>query len=120
MPLELSQPSDRGADSIRTETLQQRNALRALLELPLLTAIRRLANDGDFDRSALREELQHVCAAAKLSGVRAEQVVIAVREIWAALPMARDVERNASGKPIFSQVVRMTLDEYYDGAGGRT
>jgi hypothetical protein len=93
--------------------LQHRNALRSLLELPLLTAMQRLASEGDFDQSALREELQTVCAVAKRNGVRAEQVLIAVKEIWAELPAARDVARTANGKPFMTQVVTMALDEYY-------
>jgi hypothetical protein len=114
MESEYSHSFDRQADSECTESLEQRNALRALLELPLLTAVRRLANDGDFDRSALRDDLQQVCAAAKLAGVRAEQVLIAVKEIWAGLPVARDLERSPIAKPFISQVVTMTLDEYYE------
>jgi hypothetical protein len=95
------------------ESIQQRNALRALLELPLLTAVQRLASEGDFDQSALREELQAVCAVAKRNGVRAEQVLIAVKEIWSELPVERDAARTPSGKPLMNKVVTMTLDEYY-------
>ncbi len=106
------------ANADASELLRQRNTLRALLELPLLTAASRLANGGDFDRSALREELHRVCAVAKGSGVRAEQIVIAVKEIWASLPEARVVARTAHDKPFLSHVVSVTLDEYFGDCNG--
>jgi len=74
----------------RSQSSLEGNYLRALLELPLLTAVSRLATEGDFDQSALREELRAVCAEAKHSGVRAEQMLIAVKEIWAVLPVAAE------------------------------
>ena len=102
-----------GGDEISSPLLAERDALRALLERPLLTVASRLAFEGEFDRLTLRDELRAVCAAAKLRGVQAEQVLIAVKEIWAALPTARESAQNTSGNPILSQVVTMTLDEYY-------
>ena len=92
---------------------EQRDSLRALLERPLLTAASRLALQGELDRATLREELRAVCAAAKLRGVKAEQVLIAVKEIWGSLPETQIDSRYARGNPILSQVVTMTLDEYY-------
>jgi hypothetical protein len=74
----------------RSQSSLEGNYLRALLELPLLTAVSRLASEGDFDQSALREELRAVCAEAKHSGVLAEQMLIAVKEIWAVLPVAAE------------------------------
>jgi len=81
-------------DEKRSQPGLRKNDLRALLEMPLLTAVSRLATEGDFDQSALREELRAVCAEAKRSGVRAEQVLIAVKEIWAVLPVAREIAKS--------------------------
>jgi hypothetical protein len=113
MTNDQAEPPIHGDARESVDSIQQRNALRALLELPLLTAVRRLASEGDFDQSALRDELQAVCAVAKRNGVRAEQVLIAVKEIWSELPVERDAIRNPSGKPLMNKVVTMTLDEYY-------
>jgi hypothetical protein len=107
-------------DEKRSQPGLRKNDLRALLEMPLLTAVSRLATEGDFDQSALREELRAVCAEAKRSGVRAEQVLIAVKEIWAVLPVARDVASDAMGKPFINAVVTMTLDEYYESPHPRS
>jgi hypothetical protein len=81
--------SDIGAET-RSQPSLEGNYLRALLEMPLLAAVSRLATEGDFDQSTLREELRDVCAEAKHSGVHAEQMLIAVKEIWAALPVAAE------------------------------
>jgi hypothetical protein len=113
-------PSSRVDDETRSQSSLQGNYLRALLELPLLKAVSRLATEGDFDQSALREELRAVCAEAKRSGVRAEQVLIAVKEIWAALPVAREIARNEKGKPFINAVVTMTLEEYYESPHSRS
>jgi lambda repressor-like predicted transcriptional regulator len=91
----------------------QRAALRELLELPLRTAVRRLAHEGTFDQSTLREELRAICEDARQRGLRAEQLLIAVKEIWANEPIARDIANNAGGTPFLTQVVTMALDAYY-------
>jgi hypothetical protein len=91
----------------------QRAAIRELLELPLRTAVWRLANEGTFDQSTLRDELRAVCEDARQRGLRAEQLLIAVKEIWAKEPMARDIARNAGGTPFLTQIVTMALDAYY-------
>lgn len=117
---EVAGPSSHVDDARRGQVRLQRNDLRALLEMPLLTAVSRLAAEGDFDQSALRDELRAVCSEAKRSGVRAEQVLIAVKEIWSVLPVARDIARDAKGKPFINSVVTMTLDEYYESPAPRS
>ena len=99
--------------SVDDEVAVQRAAIRELLELPLRTAVWRLANEGTFDRSTLRDELRAVCEDARQRGLRAEQLLIAVKEIWFDEPIARDIARNASGTPFLTQVVTMALDAYY-------
>jgi hypothetical protein len=95
------------------DVIAQRAAIRELLELPLRTAVWRLANEGTFDRSVLRDELRAVCEDARQRGLHAEQLLIAVKEIWADEPIARDVARQAGGTPFLTQVVTMALDAYY-------
>jgi len=112
----ISNSQHRNSDqtsSVDHDLAVQRAALRELLELPLRTAVRRLANEGNFDQSTLREELRAVCEDARQRGLRAEQLLIAVKEIWANEPIARDIARNAGGTPFLTQVVTMTLDAYY-------
>jgi hypothetical protein len=69
---------------------------------------------GDIDVSALREQLRLVCVEAKRQGLHAEQVLIAVKEIWASLSMPRDATRDSKGNPVWSRIVALTLDEYYE------
>ena len=101
------------ASRTKDELLAQRAAIRELLELPLRTAVWRLANEGTFDQAALRNELRSVCEETRQRGLRAEQLLIAVKEIWANEPIARDIARNAGGTPFLTQVVTMALDAYY-------
>jgi hypothetical protein len=98
---------------VNDDLVAQRAAIRELLELPLRSAVWRLANEGTFDRSALRDDLRAVCEDARQRGLRAEQLLIAVKEIWANEPIARDIARNAGGTPFLTQVVTMALDAYY-------
>jgi hypothetical protein len=112
----ISDPQGRNTEqtsSVDNDLAAQRAALRELLELPLRTAVRRLATEGTFDQSTLREELRAVCEDARQRGLRAEQLLIAVKEIWANEPIARDIARNAGGTPFLTQVVTMALDAYY-------
>ena len=112
----ISDPQGRNTEqtsSVDNDLAAQRAALRELLELPLRTAVRRLATEGTFDQSTLREELRAICEDARQRGLRAEQLLIAVKEIWANEPIARDIARNAGGTPFLTQVVTMALDAYY-------
>lgn len=97
----------------KDDLIAQRAAIRELLELPMRTAVWRLANEGTFDRSTLQDELRTVCEDARQRGLRAEQLLIAVKEIWFNEPIARDIARHAGGTPFLTQVVTMALDAYY-------
>jgi hypothetical protein len=112
----ISNPQGRNTEqtsSVNDDLAAQRAAIRDLLEVPLRTAVWRLANEGTFDQSTLREELRAVCEDARQRGLRAEQLLIAVKEIWANEPIARDIARNAGGTPFLTQIVTMALDAYY-------
>lgn len=112
----ISDPQERNTEQtsrVDDDPAAQRTAIRELLELPLRTAVWRLANEGTYDQSALRDELRAVCEDARQRGLRAEQLLIAVKEIWANEPIARDIARNAGGTPFLTQVVTMALDAYY-------
>lgn len=100
-------------DELASKCLPPNDALHVLLEVSLEQAARRRQIEGAFDASALREVLREVCAAAKLRGVRAEHVLIAVKEIWSSLPEARDPSRESVDRPALNQLVNITLDEYY-------
>lgn len=114
MPLnESDSPSSLRRDELASRCIPANDALHVLLEVSLARAARRRQSEGAFDGSALREVLKEVCAAAKLRGMHAEQVIIAVKEIWSSLPEARDPTRESIDKPALNQLVNMTLDEYY-------
>ena len=104
------------AESARSPASLQRDAMRSVLESPLHNVMNRLATQGEFDVSALQQQLRRVCADAKRQGVRAEQVLIAVKEIWAKLPDARERARDADGIPVWNRIVALTLDEYFESS----
>jgi hypothetical protein len=63
--------------------------------------------------STLRSELRAVCAQAKRMDLRAEQLVIVIKDVWNSIPAARSHSRPADAQPLLNRVVTLTLDEYF-------
>jgi hypothetical protein len=63
--------------------------------------------------SRLRADLRSICADAHRLDMRAELLVIAVKKVWQEIPEARSFARPREMDSLLSDVVTMTLDEFY-------
>ncbi|MEP7088318.1 MAG: hypothetical protein ABI884_13520 [Gemmatimonadota bacterium] len=95
----------RGESHLAADDIEE---LRVAIERSLcegdVTISREIAIDDD-----LRKSIRIACAKARLQGVRAEHVLIDVKQIWMSIPSmlsTRTAER-------LSDIVSTCIDEYY-------
>jgi hypothetical protein len=87
--------------------------LHAMIARAIKTEILRLES-YDFDTpSTMRSDLRELCVEAKRAGLRAEQLIIVIKEVWIGIPEARGYARPADLQSLLSHVVTLALDEYY-------
>lgn len=61
----------------------------------------------------LRQALAILCADARSNDVRAEQLVIAIKQGWASLRQERPRPRTAGPDELLNHVITVCIDEYY-------
>ena len=57
--------------------------------------------------------MRTIGAHARRHRLRAEQLLILIKEACAALPEARELQATPAGSDILAQVISMAVDEYY-------
>jgi len=85
--------------------------LRVLRDGTLLSALRSAARDDGSDHE-IRTAIQSTCAAARETGVAAEQLLIVLKECWRELPEAQRLLRRDADKTR-DRLVTMCIDAYY-------
>ncbi len=63
--------------------------------------------------SDLQTAMRELCAAARLQGMRAEELIVLFKRTWAERPELRTMSREETGR-LLDSVVTMCVDEYYD------
>ena len=63
----------------------------------------------------LNHELRELCREAQRQGVRAEELILLFKKVWATRPELRVMSREETGR-VFDELVTLCLDTYYDGA----
>ncbi len=66
----------------------------------------------------LRVLLRRVCDTARAHGLRAEHLVLLLKERWRELPEARRIPRQDAGD-VLARVITACIREYYAEADGR-
>ncbi len=87
-----------------------RDALRAVL----LAGLDRLEEGGTFaadDR--LGEALAALSSEARRHGLRAEQLLVLLKEAWRELPEAGAIPEYESRQSVLGRVIVLCLDDYY-------
>jgi hypothetical protein len=87
--------------------------LRVLATQAMNDEIGRLTADDRVRRSALRKDLRNVCGEAKRAKLRAEQLVIFIKQIWLGLPESRSRVGPANAQDVLNHIITMALDEFY-------
>ncbi len=84
------------------------DALRAAIERSLCEGEIHGSSERSFDEE-LRKSLRVACAKARLQRVRAEHVLIDVKQIWTLIPS----ELATRTREKLSKIVTACIDEYY-------
>jgi hypothetical protein len=61
----------------------------------------------------LNHELRKLCREAQGQGVRAEELILLFKKVWATRPELRVMSREETGR-VFDEVVTLCLDAYYE------
>ncbi len=78
----------------------------------LRSALARYVNDGN-DSTELRDALRRAAAEAREKGIRAEHLLLALKEIWHSLAESTRASRRADRQPLLQRLITHCLDEYY-------
>jgi hypothetical protein len=64
--------------------------------------------------------MRALCAEAHRHGVRVEQVIVLLKQLWAALPADGTSESRSASREGLEEIITACIDAYYaDGAAGR-
>lgn len=93
--------------------VEENEALRAVIQLTLRTDLRRILAGCPIDQSGLRENMRTIGAHARRHRLRAEHLLILIKEVCAALREARELQASPAGEETLAQVITIAVDEYY-------
>jgi hypothetical protein len=91
------------------------DAARSALRAALGAQLRTLPDEPFVPPPRLRRGIRLLCDQARRHGVRAEQLVVAVREAWSSLPESRWRAGADRGSELIGRVVAVCIDEFYAG-----
>ncbi|HEY8793557.1 MAG TPA: hypothetical protein VIM15_01320 [Gemmatimonadaceae bacterium] len=93
--------------------VEAHEALRTVIRLTLRTDLRRILAGCPIDQSGLRENMRTIGAHARRHQLRAEHLLILIKEVCAALPEARELQGSPAGADTLAQMITIAVDEYY-------
>ena len=102
-------------DSSRVST---QHRLRSSLQLVFQNAGSQLADVAPGATLDLRIALRQVCADARHSGMRAEQLLVLIKDVWSELPVGIARVPSAHGDERLNYVITTCVDEYYAHVAG--
>lgn len=87
-------------------------ALRTVIQMTLRTDLRRVLAGCPVEQSGLRENLRTIGTHARRHRLRAEQLLILIKEACTNLPEARELlAKDRQGA--LDQLISMAVEEYY-------
>ena len=98
-----------GDVSFERSSQRLRKKLQAIFEHPCLQR----ADGFDSQRSDLRASLRQVCADARHSAIRAEQLLVLIKDVWSSLPPGISRVTSVHGDERLTYVISTCVDEYY-------
>lgn len=101
-------PSD-GTAPIGTTNRKLRATLRRIFQESRLD-LADMHADAD---ERLRPALSQVCGEARRAGLRAEQLLVLIKEVWSALPAGLARVHSVHGDERLNHVISLCVDEYY-------
>ena len=88
-------------------------ALRTVIQLSLRTDLRRVLAGCPIEQSGLRDNLRTIGAHARRHQLRAEQLLVVIKEVCATLPEARELLGRRDHPETIDKLIPMAVDEYY-------
>jgi hypothetical protein len=92
--------------------------LRASLQTVFRDAGLQYADGPTAERPALRAALRQVCTEARRAGLRAEELLVIIKEVWSALPAGISRLPSVHGDERLNYVISTCVDEYYAPLSG--
>lgn len=106
-----SQPSD---SRIGESTIVNTNhRLRTSLEMVFQDAHLQNADAPASAHRELRAALRQVCTDARHSGLRAEQLLVLIKDVWSGIPAGISRVKSMHGDERLNYVISTCVDEYY-------
>ena len=92
-----------------SSTQRLRRAVQTIFQSPAL----HVADGWESQRAELRASLRQICADARHAGLRAEQLLVLIKEVWSGLPPGIARAPSVHGDERLNFVVSTCVDEYY-------
>jgi len=89
------------------------DGLRAAIRLVLRVGVARAVEHAPENGLGIDTEVRSLAAGAHVLGIRAEQLLILMKQTWLSLPEARALDAAAPGGPQLSRLITLVLDEFY-------
>lgn len=79
-----------------------------------------LADAAAASHTDVRAALSQICADARRSGMRAEQLLVLIKDVWSELPVGIARMPSAHGDERLNYVITTCVDEYYAHVAGES
>ena len=89
--------------------------LRSKLEAAFRDVRAQSADAAPEQRREIRASLRDICVEAKRAGLRAEQLLVLIKDVWSALPAGISRVQSVHGDERLNYVISTCVDEYYTG-----
>ena len=76
--------------------------------------------DGRSSYAELRAPIRQLCVLAQREDLRAEQLLVRFKEIWAELPPLSGLPRGRQRNDVMAKVATMCIEEFYGPADAGT
>lgn len=100
------------------QSLSAYHRLRTNLQVIFQEASLQLADVQSSQQPHLRTSLRQVCIDARRSGLRAEQLLVLVKDVWSGLPAGIVRLPSVHGDERLNYVITTCVDEYYAQPAG--
>jgi hypothetical protein len=90
--------------------------LRSRIEKSLRDVRAQSADAAAEQSREIRSALREICADARRSGLRAEQLLVLIKEVWSTMPASISRVQSAHGDDRLNYVISTCVDEYYGGS----
>ena len=113
MQSEHSNPPHSDLRCVENSNPSATHRLRSTLEVVFQDESLQHADAPASAHRELREALRQVCVDARHSGLRAEQLLVLIKDVWSGIPAGISRVRSTHGDERLSYVISTCVDEYY-------